>query len=59
MRSRDPAGNEHQVSDEVSAVPDVPPLPTEAPPPATETPDDESPYWVYLPLVLRPVASGE
>jgi dienelactone hydrolase len=59
MRSRDPAGNEHQVSDEVSAVPDVPPLPTEAPPPATETPDDESPYWVYLPLVLRPVASDE
>jgi dienelactone hydrolase len=52
IRSRDPAGNEHQVSDEVSAVPEAPPLPT-------ETPDDEASCLVYMPLVLRSIMSDE
>jgi dienelactone hydrolase len=52
LRSRDPAGNEHQASDEVSAV-------CEAPPPPTETPDGEASYLVYMPLVLRSITSDE
>jgi hypothetical protein len=47
LQSRDLAGNEHQASDEVSAVPEGP-----LPPSPEPTPNGELEHPLYLPLIL-------
>jgi pimeloyl-ACP methyl ester carboxylesterase len=63
LRSRDAAGNEHQSSSEVSAVPIAHPTATSTPPAATPTPVvTAKPYRYWLPLLLRessPQSDGE